>query len=210
MDTDSHLLLDAAFGPYTTGELTYARQLMARVPDHSLTLFDRAYFAAAFLLDWQQAGQQRHWLMRAKTSLRFDVLQRLGPGDYWGRMPLSPQARQQRPDLPSHWEARLIETACGTGVRRYLTSLADARRYPARDLAAHYRQRWEIELGYREIREIADELDVPPQRLSFQWLALLCQQARCYVLPPRRQRSYPRQVKPRPQDRYPQKKMPVT
>jgi hypothetical protein len=41
-----------------------------RDPEHSLTIFDRAYYAAAFLLDWQQAGQQRHWLMRAKTALR--------------------------------------------------------------------------------------------------------------------------------------------
>ena len=265
MDTYSHLLLDAVLGAYTTGELSYARQLMAKVPDHSLTIFDRA-----FLLDWQQAGQERHWLMRAKTPLRFEVVRTLGPGDYWIRMPVSPQARQQRPDLPNHWEARLIETGSGQGVRRYLTSLADVRHYPAQDLAEHYRQRWEIELGYREIkqsvlagqpvlrskqpelvrqelwgvliaynllrqemRQIADTLDVPPQRLSFHWLALaivgllrsspletpgsfpqrlahLCQDARCYVLPPRRNRSYPRQIKPPPQNHYPKKKMPVS
>lgn len=270
MDTHSHLLLGAALGAYTTGELSYARQLTANVPDHSLTIFDRAYFTAAFLLDWQQVGQERHWLMRAKTSLRFEVVRTLGPGDYWIRMPISPQARHQRPDLPSHWEARLIEYDSGRGSRRFLTSLADARCYPARHLAEHYRQRWEIELGYREIKQgllagqailrskqpelvrqelwgaliaynllrqemqqIAQVLAVPPQRLSFQWLALaivgflrstpletpgtlpqrlarLCQEARCYVLPPRRERSCPRQVKHPPQQRYPQKKMPVS
>lgn len=266
MDTDSHLLLGAALGPYATGELRSARQLMDPTPDHSLTIFDRAYFAAAFLLDWQHAGEQRHWLMRAKDSLRFEVIQKLGKRDCWIRMPISPQARQQRPDLPAHWEARLIELPTARGRRRFLTSLADTHLYPARALAEHYRQRWEIELGYREIkqslltgravlrskqpelvrqelwglliaynllrqemRQIALTLQVPPQRLSFQWLALaivgflrlaplerpgtlpqrlahLCQQARAYVLPPRRDRTYPRQIKLRPHNHYPIKK----
>lgn len=265
MDTENHLLLGAEFGSFATGELSYARALMAQTPDHSLTIFDRAYYAAAFLLDWQQAGQQRHWLMRAKTGLRYEVVHTLGEGDWRVRLPVSPQARQARPDLPSHWEARLIECRHGGETRRYLTSLADAQRYRADLLADHYRQRWEIELGYREIkqglltgettlrskqptlvrqevwgvliaynllreemRQMAQALEVQPQRVSFQWaalaivsllrycpletpgtlpkrLALLREQARLYLLPPRRKRSYPRQVKPRAA-KYPTKK----
>jgi hypothetical protein len=265
MDTENHLLLGAEFGSFATGELSYARALMAETPDHSLTIFDRAYYAAAFLLDWQQAGQQRHWLMRAKTALRYEVVHTLGKGDWWVRLPVSPQARQSRPDLPSHWEARLIECRRGGEIRRYLTSLADAQRYRADLLADHYRKRWEIELGYREIkqgllagettlrskqptlvrqevwglliaynllreemRQMAQMLEVPPQQVSFQWaalaivgllrycpletagtlpkrLALLREQARLYLLPPRRKRSYPRQVKPRAA-KYPTKK----
>ena len=261
MDVHTHLIRAAAFGAYTTGELSYARDLIAAAPDHSLTIFDRAYYSAAFLQQWQQAGVQRHWLMRAKAGLRYEVVRPLGEGDAWVRLPVSPQARRQHPDLPAFWQARLIVCASG---RRYLTSLADAAEYPADRVAACYRQRWEIELGFREIkqglqasqivlrskrpamvrqevwglliaynllrREIqqtADELRVPPTRISFQGftraivaelrhapletpgtfpkrLARLRQQARVYLLPARRQRSYPRELKRRPQ-KYPAK-----
>lgn len=256
MDVHSHLIRAAAFGAYTTGELSYARDLIADVPNDSLTIFDRAYYSAAFLLAWQGTGSQRHWLMRAKSALRYEVIRSLGEGDAWVRMPVSPQARRQHPQLPEFWEARLI--VCPSG-RRYLTSLDDAVRYPADQVAASYRQRWEIELGFREIkqsmqdneivlrskrpelvrqevwglliaynllrREIhqaADAMGVVPTRLSFQGftraivaelrhapletpgafprrLARLRQQARAYLLPPRRQRSCPREVKRRPQ-----------
>ncbi|MEQ1590750.1 MAG: transposase [Thiobacillaceae bacterium] len=147
------------------------RALTAETPDHSLTIFDRAYYAAAFLLDWQQAGQQRHWLMRAKAALRYEVVHTLGEGDGWVRLPVSPQARQSRPDLPSYWEARLIECRHGSETRRYLTSLADAQRYRAHQLADHYRQRWEIELGYREIKQGCWRVRLLCAASSLRWCA---------------------------------------
>lgn len=264
MDTYTHLIRAASFGDYRTGELTFATPLMQAVPDDSLTIFDRAYFSAAFLLDWQKAGHQRHWLMRAKTPLRHEVVHEFAPGDSLVRMPVSPRAQKLHPDLPSHWQARLIKCKVGGHAREFLTSLCDAQRFPAREIAAHYVQRWEIELGFREIKQgmlkrattlrsklpelvrqevwgmliaynllrheiaqMAGELQVPPQRLSFQWLALaittalyhwplqtpgnfpkrlalLHEQARAYLLPARRTRSYPRAVKP-PRSKYPMK-----
>ena len=261
MDVHTHLIRAAAFGAYTTGELSYAHNLAAAVPDDSLTIFDRAYYSAAFLLMWQRAGDQRHWLIRAKSLLRHEVVRSLGDGDAWVRLPVSPQARRQHPELPAFWEARLI--VCPSG-RRYLTSLADAVRYPADRVTACYRERWEIELGFRDIKQgmqandtvlrskrpelvrqeiwglliaynllrwemhqTADELGVLPTRMSFQGftraivaelryapletsgafpkrLARLRQQARVYLLPLRRQRSCPREVKRRPH-KYPMK-----
>lgn len=50
-----------------------------------------------------------------------------------------------------------------------------------------------------EMRQMAQALEVPPQRVSFQWAAL------AIVKPARRKRSYPRQVKPRAA-KYPTKK----
>jgi hypothetical protein len=256
MDTYTHLVRAANFGDYRTGELSFAKPLMHAVPDASLTIFDRAYFSAAFLLDWQQSGQQKHWLMRAKTPLRHEVVHEFAPDDYLVSLPVSQQARKQHPDLPTYWQARLIKCMVGGQPRQFLTSLCDAQRFPAKDIAAHYMQRWEIELGFREIKQgmlkntavlrsklpalvrqemwgmliaynllrheiaqMAGELKVPPQRLSFQWLALaittalyhwplqtpgtfpkrlawLRQQARAYLLPERRARSYPRVIKP--------------
>jgi hypothetical protein len=257
MDTHTHLIRAASLSGMALGELTNARDLIAHVPDRSLTLFDRLYYAAAFLLDWQQAGSERHWLMRAKPNLRYEILTTFAAGDWWVRLPVSPQARAQRPDLPATWEARLIECRVGGQLQRYLTSLSDPCRYPAREIVAHYVQRWEIELSFREIkqsllrnaptlrskqpelvgqelwgtllaydlirqemRQMANELNVAPRQLSFQWLTLaitmaltgwsledadtlperlqaLRKIAARYLLPPRRPRTYPRQVKQR-------------
>lgn len=149
LDTRTHELLDARIGDMGQGELTLAADLQGI--DHSLTVFDRAYFSAAFLLRWQQ-GRQRHWLMRAKDKLRHEVMHTFAPGDALIRMPLSPRARQRDPHLPSHWQARLITMTVQGKTRRFLTSLTDPRTHPARDVAQLYRQRWEIELAFRDIK----------------------------------------------------------
>lgn len=155
MDTHSHELLDAKLGAMDCGELSLAAQL--RGEDHSVTLFDRAYFSAAFLLDWQAAGAQRHWLMRARDNLRYEIVEQFAPSYALIRMPVSPQARKARPELPSHWQARLVEVRVGGRLRRFITSLPDHRAHPAHDLARLYRQRWEIELGFREIKQSLQE-----------------------------------------------------
>jgi Insertion element 4 transposase N-terminal/Transposase DDE domain len=151
MDTHSHELLDACMGGMDQGELTLAASLQA--PDHSLTVFDRAYFSAAHLLAWQAIGQQRHWLMRAKDNLRYEVLQTHANGDQLVSMPISPRARKLHPHLPATWQARLIEVELAGKTRRFITSLLDVQRYSAKELAARYCQRWEIELGFREIKQ---------------------------------------------------------
>lgn len=151
LDTDSHELLDAQLGDYNHGELTLAAGL--RGLDDSITLFDRAYFSAAFLLDWQQGGLERHWLMRARDNLRHEVEQALGENDWLIRMPVSQQARKLRTELPSHWQARMIQTMVDGKPRRFITSMLDSQRFAAEQLALLYRQRWEIELGFREIKQ---------------------------------------------------------
>ncbi|WP_194945360.1 IS4 family transposase [Limnohabitans sp. DM1] len=150
MDTYSHELLDARMGAMSQGELTLAADLQNI--DQSLTVFDRAYFSAAFLLNWQSQGQDRHWLMRAKDNLRHEVIVQYDEHDCLVSMPVSPTARKIDPQLPSHWQARLIEVQLGGRKRRFITSLTDASRYPAKELAKLYMQRWEIELGFREIK----------------------------------------------------------
>lgn len=57
-----------------------------------------------------------------------------------------------RPELPAHWQARLIQVEVAGTQRRFITSLADAQGFAPTALAQMYRQRWEIELGFREIK----------------------------------------------------------
>jgi hypothetical protein len=149
----THLVRDAVFGVYGKNEMLYAKDLLVGVPDRSLTVFDKGFFSASLLLQLQTTGEQRHWLIPAKRSLAWERLDP-NPGDYRVRMSVSAQARKADPNLPAFWEARAIETTNRHGKKRILlTSLMDAKAYPAREIVHQYEERWRIETSYREIKQ---------------------------------------------------------
>lgn len=149
----SHLLTAASFGPYETGEHTYATELWASVPDDSLTILDKGFLAAAVLIPLARGGRNRHWLIPAKSNSRWRVLRRLGPRDLLVEMTVSKQARAKDPSLPETWVARAITyQRKGFRPRTLLTSLLDPEQYPATEIATLYHERWELELGYDEIK----------------------------------------------------------
>ena len=149
----SHVLAAAAFGPYATDERTYAGSLLESVPDHSLLLVDRNYLQANILVRLVANGRQRHWLTRAKVNTKYRVIKRLGGGDELVELDVSREARRQHPDLPKTFLARAIRfQRKGYRPTTLLTSLLDAERYPADELRVLYHERWEIELGFGEIK----------------------------------------------------------
>jgi len=153
MGVRSHLLASVAFGSYDNGEHSYAKDLWPSVPDHSLTLVDKGFIAAGILIPLAREGQHRHWLTRAKKDLRSTVIEHLGEGDTLVEMTVSSQARKKDPTLPATWRARVVEYQVkGYQPQKLLTSMLDATRYPAKDLAALYHERWELELGFDEIK----------------------------------------------------------
>lgn len=150
VNTNTHEMIDAQIGSMDQGELTLASQLKA--PVRSITLFDRAYFSADFLVSWQSQAEESHWLMRAKDNLRYEVIHHNAAHDFQIKMPVSARAKKINPSLGDYWEARLIEVEYAGKIRRYITSLTDSKVYPFKDLAMLYIQRWEIEMCYREIK----------------------------------------------------------
>ena len=150
----SHLLAGVWFGPYGgTNELEHAKELRASVPDDSLTVLDRGFLAASMLLGIETAGQNRHWLTRAKSNSKWRVLRRLGKGDELVEMDVSRHARGQDASLPRTWTMRAIRYhRKGFRPQTLLTSLLDAKPYPADEIIALYHERWELELGYDELK----------------------------------------------------------
>src|SRR6266545_441422 len=149
----SHLLASAAFGAYDNGEHAYAAELWPSVPDDSLTTLDKAYVAAGVLIPLARDGRNRHWLTPAKSNQRWRVVRRFGSRDLLVEMDVSGQARAKDPTLPKTWQARAITyQRKGFRPRTLLTSLLDAEQYPANEIAALYHERWELELGYDEIK----------------------------------------------------------
>jgi hypothetical protein len=252
----SHVLAGAKFGPYQIDERGYAAELWPLIPDHSLTVVDRLFLAAATLLGIERGGAERHWLTRAKATSKWTRTKRLAPGDELVEMTVSSEARRKDPTLPRTWPMRAIRyRRRGFKPQTLLTSLVDAKRYPAEEIVALYHERWEIELGYNEVKRVmlrreesirsrsprgvaqelwglavaynlvrfeaervAAEAGVPPIRVSFvaaltfienalrSWgtdsagrlperLNKLRQDVGHFILPERRDRTYPRAVK---------------
>lgn len=149
----TRLIADMAFGEYDINEMRYAGELIPRIPDHSLTVFDKGFFSAAILLGLTLQGQNRHFLIPARSNAKWEVLSGT-PEDAVVRMKVSPQARAKHPGLPESWEARAIRTVLPDGRERILlTSLMDRRTFKAADIAACYLRRWEVETSYRELKQ---------------------------------------------------------
>jgi len=150
----SHLLAGAWFGPYGgTCELEPAKELREKIPARSLTILDRGFLAAAMLLGIELEGQDRHWLTRARSTSKWRVLKRLGRGDELVEMDVSSEARRKDPSLPRTWTMRAIRyQRKGFRPQTLLTSLRDAAAFPSSEIVALYHERWELELGYDELK----------------------------------------------------------
>lgn len=153
MELTSHLLIGSAFDGYRSNEMKLAEQLIDTTPDHSLTLFDRGFYSLGLLHQWQQTGVERHWLMPLRKGAQYQVVQRLGRQDAIVTLSTSPQARKQWPGLPESLTARLLSKTVKGKVRQILTSMVDPLRFPPDEIVDLYSQRWEIELGFREMKQ---------------------------------------------------------
>ena len=153
MAVRSHLLVAASFGPYDVDERTYARALWRSVPDQSLVLVDRAYLQADVLVPLMTGGRDCHWLTRAKSTTAYRRIRRLGPGDELVELTVSREARRKDPSLPTHVDVRAIRYhRKGFRPQILLTSLLDPKQFPADEIRALYHERWELELGFGEIK----------------------------------------------------------
>ena len=149
----SHLLLAARFGPYDVSERRHARDLWPSVPDDSLVVVDRGFMYAKDLVPLEANGSNRHWLTRARTNNKWRVVERLGPGDALAEVLVNRRSRREDPSLPERWRMRAIRyRRRGFREQTLLTSLLDPVKYPKAEVIALYHERWELELGYDEVK----------------------------------------------------------
>ena len=151
MNVRSHVILDAQLRPYRRSEMRLADELLQQIPDHSVTLFDKGFWGAELLSSLSSAGSNRHWLIPAKKGLVCEEVSRYSQHDRLVRMKVSPQARKRNPALPSHWEVREVSYEIQGKVKTVMTSLP-VDTYNAKAVAKLYQERWEIELGFRDIK----------------------------------------------------------
>jgi hypothetical protein len=151
MNVRSHLILDAQLSPYRRSEMRLADEFLQQIPDHSVTLFDKGFWSADLMLSLSGVGTNRHWLTPARKNLVSEEVIRYGEHDRLVRMKVSPQARKRNPSLPTHWEVREVSYEIQGKLKTVMTSLP-ASTYSTMAVTKLYRQRWEIELGFRDIK----------------------------------------------------------
>jgi hypothetical protein len=138
-------LLDAVFGPYRAGELSYAPQLLGCLRPGMLLLADRN-FAVTSLFS-QIAATGADLLIRCKNGRNLPPLRCLPDGSWLTRCgPLTLRV------IDAEVTATLADHRRRTGRYRLVTTLADHRRYPAAELTRLYHQRWQIETTYLELK----------------------------------------------------------
>ncbi|MFC8278462.1 IS4 family transposase, partial [Streptomyces sp. NPDC057271] len=146
----THAVFGAAVGPLSVSEPVLSRQLFGELRAGMLLLADRGFYGFEL---WQAAratGADLLWRMRKSTAL--PVVQVLADGSYLSTV----HAEKDRKSRRNPVEVRVIEyTLARTGdatVYRLLTTLLDPEQAPAKELAALYAQRWEIETTLDEIK----------------------------------------------------------
>ena len=141
-------IVDAEVGPYLTSEVAMARDLATRLQPGTLVLADRGLYGFGM---WQRAcatGADLLW--RVKSTLRPRHVQDLPDGSWLADIaPTSGPGWRTVPPI----RVRIIEYRVDDHEPyRLLTTLLDHERAPAIDLAAAYRERWEIETAFDELK----------------------------------------------------------
>ena len=139
-------VIDAVFGPITSGETSYAAQLLASLRPQMIVLADRNFGAGP--LAAQIAAAPAQFLIRVRTDStgpKLPALRRHRDGSYssrFGGVPVRVIDAQIT-----------IATKAGraTSGSRLITTLADPHRYPAADLVTLYHQRWDIEMVFPQL-----------------------------------------------------------
>jgi hypothetical protein len=137
-------IIDAVFGPTSTGEAGYTRRLCRSLRAGMIVLLDRGFDDATLI--GQLAATEAHLLVRLKGNRRLPVLRRYGDGSWLSQIGTT-RMRVVECEIT-------IATSGGrhTGVYRLATTLLEHRRYPAAALVTLYHRRWEIETAYLEIK----------------------------------------------------------
>ncbi|MGW1412086.1 transposase [Streptomyces sp. NPDC002403] len=145
VETGTRALIGAVFGPPAGGETGYASRLLHLLRPDMLVLWDKGFGGNSFLAAVNATGAQV--LGRLRANRRTPVLTRLGDGSY-----LSVIGTEKVRVIDATITVTCADGTVFAGSYRLVTTLTDARRYPAAVLAGIYHQRWEHESAYYALR----------------------------------------------------------
>jgi hypothetical protein len=152
LENGTHVLWAAQMAPYAVDEITLAQQVVPALQRGMLCLADR--FFPGYQL-WQAAAQTgADLLWRMRQNARLEIDRRLPDGSYLSRLYLNiSDRRNRRKAIPVRAiDYYLKDVPDSEPVYRLITTVLDPKQAPAKELAALYHERWEIETALDELK----------------------------------------------------------
>jgi hypothetical protein len=159
VEAGTHAIVDAAQGPYSSGEQTLARGLALEggpLGRGVLLLADRLFTGAELWRAMAMTGAELVWRVKcgSKTAPKLPVDQVLADGSWLSRIYAASDRRKRHSITVRVIEYTLTDPGRRTSVDRYrlVTTILDPDLAPAGELATLYTERWEIETALGELK----------------------------------------------------------
>jgi len=152
VENGTHVLFGSKMGPYTTGEITLAKSVIPHLQKGMLCLADRNFFGFAL---WRLASvNHADLLWRIRKNLRLECERRFPDGSFLSRIYASEKDRRHKAKgvAVRVIEYQLAGVADAEPIYRLLTTILDPDKAPAKELAALYHERWQIEVALSELK----------------------------------------------------------
>jgi len=152
VENGTHVLFGSQMADYNTGEITLAKAVLPGLRRGMLCLADRQFFGFQLWNQARSTGAELLW--RRKRNMRLTCEKRLPEGSYLSR--IYPSERDWR--HKTHGvvvrviDYRLEGVADAEPVYRLVTTILDYENAPAKEMAALYHERWEIETALDELK----------------------------------------------------------
>ena len=152
VESGTHVLFGSRMARCDTGEITIAKEVVGSLRSGMLCLADRNFFGFPL---WQLAcstGADLLW--RVKENARLKPTERFADGSYLAQTYPSERDRRNSTNAVAVRviEYRLVGVADADPIYRLVTTILDPEQAPARELAALYHERWEIETSLDELK----------------------------------------------------------
>jgi len=152
LENGTHVLWAAVMDKYAKAETTLAKSVVTALRKGMLCLADR--FFPSYQL-WRAAGQTgADLLWRTRRNARLDVEKRLPDGSYLSRIYANTTNRRKHRNgiVVRVIDYRLKDVKGSEPLYRLITTILDHESAPAKELAALYHERWEIETTLDELK----------------------------------------------------------
>src|SRR6202158_746936 len=152
LEDGTHVLWGAHMDRYATDELTLAEKVIPLLRKGMLCMADR--FFPSYKL-WRTAAKMgADLLWRTRQNARLEVEKRLPDGSYLSRIYASTSDRRNERNgiVVRVIDYRLKDVKDAEPIYRLITTILDSTRAPAKELAALYHERWEIETALDELK----------------------------------------------------------
>lgn len=152
VENGTHVLFGSRMDSYTTDEIALGRHVHKNLRNGMLCLADRYFFGYQLWKESAATGADLLW--RVKKNIRLPCLKRFRDGSYLSKLYASEKDRRhdRYGILVRVIEYRLDGIANAEPRYRLVTTILDPDQAPAKELAALYHERWEIETSLDEVK----------------------------------------------------------